>query len=947
MTPHNSGTTERDRRLQAVLVAYLEAAEQGRTPDLRTWQARHPEFAAELAEYAANHARLEHLAAPLRQVAEAAQAEAASRRTVPPEEGSTVAPAPGTQVRYFGDYELLEEIARGGMGVVFRARQVSLNRVVALKMILRGELASEQDVQRFRTEAQAAGNLDHPHIVPVYEVGEHQGQHYFAMRLVEGGSLAARLDEMRTKPREVVRLLAAVARAVHFAHQRGIIHRDLKPANILLDGKGQPHVSDFGLAKRVEGDGGQTRTGAIVGTPAYMPPEQALGEKGLTTAADVYSLGAVLYEGLTGRPPFRGATPLETVLQVVDQEPQRPRQLSPRLDADLETVCLKCLEKEPARRYGSAEALADDLERWLGGEPISARPAGAVERSWRWCRRNPAVAGLLTAVAAALLLGATVATAFAWWALGERDRADSNAAMALQREQDALARKAEAEDARSEADDAARKAQTNEQRALKAEKEAAAEAEAARQAEREARQRGYDAKLLLAQVAWEQRQVPLFLDLLAEQQPRPGQEDLRHFEWYYWQSRFRRGQVTLRGHKDGIFSMTFSPDGTRLATASFDKTVKVWDTTTAREVLTFKGHRAGVFGVAFSPDGKYIASSAGDSYHPDRPGELKVWDATTGQEVVSCRGHTRMVVGVALSPDGKRLASSSHDQTVKVWDAQTGKELLSIPISGGPHPILHQVDCLAFSPDGKRLAGGSQDKTVTVWDALSGEETLTLAGHTGPVESVAFSPDGRRLASGAGVYGKPGEVKLWDAATGQELLTLKGHKGPVRSVSFSPDSQRLAGAGSYFNGDTRGEVKVWDTATGQQAFAIRVAADSVAFSPDGTRLAGTTGANTLKVWDAATGRELLTLKGHLGEVRCVAFSPDGKRLASSSADQTVKVWDAATGQETLTLKGHPKGVFGVCFSPDGKRLASASSEGTVKVWEADTGTPATATPAGG
>jgi hypothetical protein len=303
--------------------------------------------------------------------------------------------APATRIRYFGDYELLGEIARGGMGVVYRARQVSLNRTVALKMILAGQLASPADVHRFQREAEAAANLDHPNIVPIYEIGDHEGQHYFSMKLIEGTSLAKRAAAFTADPNSAVKLLIKVARAVHAAHQRGVLHRDLKPGNVLLDVTGEPYVVDFGLAKAVNGHEQQTQSGVVIGTPSYMAPEQARSQKGLTVAVDVYGLGAILYELLTGRPPFRAETQVDTILQVLDRDPPRPRTLSSRIDRDLETICLKCLEKEPHKRYASALPLAEDLERWLAGRPIAARPGGPVRKLVKWARRNPTLAILL------------------------------------------------------------------------------------------------------------------------------------------------------------------------------------------------------------------------------------------------------------------------------------------------------------------------------------------------------------------------------------------------------------------------------------------------------------------------------------------------------------------------------------------------------------------------
>ena len=339
------------------------------------------------------------------------------------------------------------------MGVVYRARQVSLDRPVALKMILAGHLASEGEVRRFHQEAEAAANLDHPHIVPIYEVGEHEGQHFFSMKLMVGGGLNHALERFRDDPHRTADLLARLARAVHHAHQRGVLHRDLKPANILLDEQGQPHITDFGLAKRVEGSRELTQTGAVLGTPEYMAPEQALARKVLTTGADVYSLGAVLYALLTGGPPFQGAGVLETLQQVVGSEPEAPRLRNAQVPRDLEVICLKCLHKDPVARYGSAEALAEDLERWQRGEPIAARPVSPRERAVKWVRRNPVLAGMTAGVVLALLGGTVVSTYF--WAEAQHQASKAHAALkvAENEKRDANAAKAQADAEKLRAED--------------------------------------------------------------------------------------------------------------------------------------------------------------------------------------------------------------------------------------------------------------------------------------------------------------------------------------------------------------------------------------------------------------------------------------------------------------------------------------------------------------
>jgi outer membrane protein assembly factor BamB/tRNA A-37 threonylcarbamoyl transferase component Bud32 len=397
----------REQRLQEVLLPYLQALDAGQAPDRQKLLRQHPDLADELEAFFTLQQRLKRMmnsASPSSatgQVSESSEAE-----TIAP--GATGAsPAPLEKVRSFGDYELLEEIARGGMGVVYKARQVSLNRLVALKMILAGQLASEVDVQRFYREAQTAANLQHPHIVAIHEVGQHGGQHYFSMDYVEGHSLADAIREGPLPTARAARYLKTVAEAIHYAHQQGTLHRDLKPSNVLLDRFDQPRVTDFGLAKRTTNDAALTATGAVLGTPSYMPPEQASAQSGeIGPASDVYSLGAVLYELVAGRPPFRAATPLDTLLQVLESEPAPPRLLNPGVERDLETIILKCLAKEPTRRYASAQDLADDLQAFLEGKPIKARRPGVAERALRWIRshRRSVILSVVTAAASAVLI---------------------------------------------------------------------------------------------------------------------------------------------------------------------------------------------------------------------------------------------------------------------------------------------------------------------------------------------------------------------------------------------------------------------------------------------------------------------------------------------------------------------------------------------------------------
>jgi WD40 repeat protein len=789
-------------------------------------------------------------------------------------------------------YEILEEIGRGAMGVVYKAVQTSAKRTVALKMILSGIVATREELTRFRTEAEAVARLQHPNIVQVFDVGEYDGRPFFSLEFVTGGTLKAKVRESLPDPMNAAGLVEQIARGMHAVHQVDIVHRDLKPANVLLAADGTPKIADFGLAKKLDEDAGQTRPGAVMGTPSYMAPEQARGETASVTAlADVYALGAILYEMLTGRPPFKAATIHETLRQVIEEEPVPPRSLNPAAPRDLETICLKCLHKEPSRRYATARDLADDLRHFLNGEPIMARPVGQLERTTKWVKRNPVVAGLLTAIVVSLVAGATVGY------VNYRDA----------REQEGIAH-----NETGEAREQTRIAKENEDRADREKKDALHQL-------RRLEWSGYAGKLLLAQAAYAEGNMFEARRYLDE-----CQEELRGWEHRHLRSHFDSSKQTLRGHIHPVSSVSFSPDGQRILTGSGDSTAKVWDADKGTELLTLKGHNNLVTSVDFSPDGKRILTGSQPS--------AKVWDADKGTELLTLEGHTEILTSVRFSPDGKRILTGSWDNTAKVWDADKGTLLLTLTGHTGP------VYSVSFSPDGQRILTGGWDKTAKVWDAEKGTELLTLKGHTQYVLSVSFSPDGQRILTGSW----DGTAKVWDAEKGTDLLTLKGHTGAVRSVSFSLDGQLI------LTGSEDSTAKVWDADKGTSLLTLKghtYGVNSVSFSPDGKRILTGSNDGTAKVWDADKDPELLTLKGHTDRVTSVSFSPDGQRILTGSADCTAKVWDADKGTELLTLEGHTplleghtRNVTSVSFSPDGKRILTGSDDKTAKVWDADKGT---------
>jgi WD40 repeat protein/tRNA A-37 threonylcarbamoyl transferase component Bud32 len=799
---------------------------------------------------------------------------------------------------------LLEVLGEGGMGTVYRADQTEpVKRQVALKLIKTG-MDSRAVLSRFDTERQALAVMDHPNIARVYDGGTTvTGQPFFVMELVKGEPISAYCDRRRLSVVARLQLFVHVCQAVQHAHLKGIIHRDLKPGNVLVtevDGRATPKVIDFGVAKATEvklTDQSLADSGAIVGTPVYMSPEQAdPSSMDIDTRADIFSLGVILYELLAGSPPIdanqfhRGAI-LEMLRIVREVDPPKPsskvskaqalpsiaanRGIEPghlkrALQGDLDWIAMKALEKDRARRYETANGLAADVLRHMAHEPVLAAPPSRAYRLRKFVRKHR-VGVIAASLVVLALLGGTAGTT---WGLIRAERA----------------RSAEAERV--------------------TERDAAVKTANAR-ADELKHQLGVSS-FLLASAAYDRGGMQLTAERLGNVPP-----DERGWEWRYLKRLSCGGLFTLYGHTHFVDSASFSPDGTRIVTGSFDQTAKVWDAQTGILLLDLKGHTRPVTSVSYSPDGTRIVTGSWDR-------TAKVSDARTGLPLLDLKGHAREVSCVSFSPDGTRIVTASWDQTAKVWDARIGSPLLDLKGHTG------RVQSVSFSPDGTRIVTGSLDQTAKVWDAQMGTLLLDLKGHAGGVNSVSFSPDGTTIITGS----QDQKVKIWDARTGTHLLDLKGETGGVNGVSYSPDGSRIV------TGTLDQTAKVWDARTGTHLLDLKghtSGVTSVSYSPDGMWIVTGSFDQTAKVWDARTETPQLELKGHASAVWRVSFSPDGARIVTGSADRTAKVWDARTGTHLFDLNGNAGRVWSVSFSPDGTRIVTGSDDRTAKVWDARTG----------
>jgi WD40 repeat protein/serine/threonine protein kinase len=847
-----------------------------------------------------------------------------------------------------GDFRIDREIGRGGMGVVYQAEQVSLRRRVAVKVLPLLGMLDQQRLRRFKNEAHAAAVLQHPHIVSAFYFGCERGIHFYAMPFIDGLSLLEVVEHARresglagdiehradpqatTEPlaaletvlsspgtkraRRVAELGVQVARALEHAHREGVIHRDIKPSNLLVDRDGKLWITDFGLA-RVHDQGDMTLSGSVIGTLRYMSPEQLTDDQLVDQRTDIYSLGATLYELLALRPAFPESRRERLTRQVQEQEPVPLRRIDAFIPMDLETIVARAMTKERELRYQSAKDLADDLQRFLEQRPIVARPLGRIGRTWRWYRRSPAVAGLLTAVVLLSLMVGATGVLFGYRESEHRRQSD-----------------------------------------------AAAE---------EARWQQYISDMHSAMAAYEQSNVGRALALLERHRPGPGEPDLRGFEWNHLWRRCHddRLQLTVK-ETENLWSSAWSHDGGTIATGGESGLARLWDSQTGHLIHEFDGNQGCVGKVAFSLDDRILAAA-------DVDGDICLWDLGSRALLRILKGPRLQVTGVVFSSDGTQLASGQLDNAIRIWDVATGGEVLSIhPENALDHPTkftpiqfcgngrlwvtgsdgtVRIFECgsgaelkkvwreellyanqgtAALSSDQKIVATAARDGVIRLLDTETMSEFSSFGGRRAAIRSLTFAPGDRLLASSD----SQGKVVVWNLEERKPYAVLEGHSGPVQGVAFSNDAQRLLTRG----GDNT--VKLWnlsakpaanDVCQGHWCFPT-----CVAFSPDGRQMASGGADNVggrVLLWNVATGRLEDIFERHSNWVWSVAFSPDGSEIASTGMDGTLRVWDRKSRSERMTIRTESENLQWVDYSRDGRQLICSGNQ-WLWFWDRDSGT---------
>jgi eukaryotic-like serine/threonine-protein kinase len=861
-------------------------------------------------------------------------------------EGASAEPEANQHGR-FGEYELLEEIARGGMGVIYRARQIRLNRIVALKMILAGQFASKQEVLRFRSEAEAAANLQHPNIVRIHETGERDGHHYFSMDYVAGRTLADIVRDGPLPAQRAAKYVRRIAEAIHYAHSQGVLHRDLKPSNVVIDVNDEPRIADFGLAKRMRDDFGVTVTGQVLGSPNFMPPEQTSTKSGkVGPASDVYGVGAILYCLLTGRPPFHAETIEDLLLLLRDAEPVSPRLLNPSVPRDLETICLKCLEKDPARRYPTAQALADELGRFIRDEPIHARPQNATAKLWRWCRRRPAVTALSASVLLLLILVAISSSLAAWRV--NRARASEQKANRDLRETVSSLEFQRAENFFRNGD------------------AGTAVAHLAAMLRRDPSNHVASTRLVSALVhrdwalrtAVTMQHTNRIRTLCLSPDGRHVLSAGRDQTARIWDASNGKALATLQ-HTGEVFCAHYNASGTRIVTASADGSAQIWDSITGEPRTPPLQHTGKVYWAEFSADERSVVTASADRtaciwdaatgalkhrlrkhtshvirahFNADNQtvvtagshGSLRIWNAETGEMLWRVEDRNSPLLAMDLSRDGRRLIAVCYDESVRLWDLETRTE---IELRGNK-AVVHAT----FSPDSRLLVTTSHDTTARFWDVNTGLPVDSPLPHDGTVELARFSPDGQKIVT----LSKDHSARIRDVRTRQPLCQPIFDPENFTHADFSPDGLRLVAAG------WDGRIHVWDLRprrfTGLEA-RFESGITTIDFSVDGECLLATSFDGAVHIFDARRLTTLSSLKDETG-LYLAKLSPDGKRVFTACAGK-MRLWDWRKGVVVAGPMEHATKIWSVNFNPKGDQIVTGDSDGVARVWNMTTWAPIT------